>query len=174
MSKYSFLVAGQETEYKEITPHLRLRKYGSWLVAEKIAQEKLAKRQTASTLAAIQLAKKIATDKGISTEEAFELLQRQDDASAAMLLIDYMEDTEALMEKSLSPQEIDREMITTFLRVRGEANGGSGWERTSDWSLADTEEALTEEMIERIKDFILEEQGIVTEEAEAEVVEEGN
>lgn len=174
MSKYSFLVAGQDSEYKEIGPRLRLKKYGSWLVAEKIAQEKLAKRQTASTLAAIQLAKKIAADKGISVEDAFELLQRQDDASAAMLLIDYMEDAEALMEKSLSPQEIDREMITTFMRIRGEAKAGTNWESTSDWTASDTEEALTEEMIEKIKSFILEEQGIVTEDVEAEVIEEGN
>ena len=174
MSKYSFLVAGQDNEYKEIGPRLRLKKYGSWLVAEKIAQEKLAKRQTSSTLAAIQLAKKIAADKGISVEDAFDLLQRQDDASAAMLLIDYMEDAEALMEKSLSPQEIDREMITTFMRIRGEVKSSNGWESTSDWTSSDTEEALTEDMIEKIKSFILEEQGIVTEDVEAEVIEEGN
>lgn len=170
MSKYAFLVAGEESAYFEVNNRLRLKQFGSWLVAEKIAQEKLARQQTSSTLAAIHLAKRIAADKGIEVEEAFGLLQQQDDASAALLLIDYMEEAERLMEKSLSPQEVDRAMISTFVRVRGEGLIGGEWQPLSDWSDEDTA-SLSEPLMDRIKDFILAEQGITTEDVDAEAVE---
>ena len=171
MSKYAFLVAGEEVEYFEVNKRLRLRQYGSWLVAEKIAQEKLARQQTSSTLAAIHLAKRIAADKDIAVEEAFGLLQQQDDAGAALLLIDYMDDAERLMEKSMSPQEVDRALISTFIRVRGEGLMPSGeWQPLSDWDDEDTA-TLSEPLMERVKQFILEEQGVTAEEAEAEPVE---
>ena len=43
MSKYSFLLQGQEPEYFELLPTLRLQKYGGWLVAEAIEQEEAGK-----------------------------------------------------------------------------------------------------------------------------------
>jgi DNA topoisomerase-1 len=73
MSKYSFLLQGQEPEYFELLPSLRLRKYGGWLVAESIEQEETSRAQSQATIRAVQLAKKIAATKGISLEDALKL-----------------------------------------------------------------------------------------------------
>ena len=39
MSKYSFLLQSEEPEFFALTPKMRLRKHGGWLVAEGIEQE---------------------------------------------------------------------------------------------------------------------------------------
>ena len=44
----------------------RLRKHGSWLVAESIQQEEISRTQSQATIRAVQLAKRIASDRNIS------------------------------------------------------------------------------------------------------------
>ena len=66
MSKYSFLLQTEEAEYFELLPTLRLRKHGSWLVAETIEQEEISRAQSQATIRAVQLAKRVAADKDIS------------------------------------------------------------------------------------------------------------
>lgn len=63
MSKYSFVLQGEEPEYFELLPTLRLRKHGGWLVAEAIEQEEASKSQSQATVRAVQLAKRIAKAK---------------------------------------------------------------------------------------------------------------
>ncbi len=170
MSKYAFLIAGEQGEYENINSRLRLRKYGSWLVAEKIAQEKLAKRQNAAILAALQLSKRVATDKGIELQEAFGLLQDQSNPESAVLFTDYLEEVQEVINQTVSPEESDRQLIGVFLRLRGEGNFDGEWRTLSDWSDEDTE-SLTEGLIEKIRSFILQEQGLVPSDEE-EVEEE--
>ena len=52
MSKYSFLLQSEEPEYFELTPKVRLRQHGGWLVAEGIEQEELSKAQSQATIRA--------------------------------------------------------------------------------------------------------------------------
>ena len=44
MSKYSFLLQSEEPEFFELSPKLRLRQHGGWLVAEGIEQEVMARK----------------------------------------------------------------------------------------------------------------------------------
>ena len=74
MSKYSFLLQSEETEYFELLPTLRLKKHGGWLVAESIEQEEISPNQSQATIRAVQLANRIAKDKDISLEEAFNII----------------------------------------------------------------------------------------------------
>ena len=75
MSKYSFLLETKTEEFFELLPNSRMKKYGGWLVAEAIEQEEISKLQSQATIRAVQLAKRIATAKGIPLDEAFSLLQ---------------------------------------------------------------------------------------------------
>jgi hypothetical protein len=65
MSKYSFLVQTKTEGYFELLPEIRLKKYGSWLVAESIEQEEISKLQSQATIRAVQLAKRIAASREI-------------------------------------------------------------------------------------------------------------
>ena len=93
MSKYSFLLQSKEAEYFALTEHLRLKKHGGWLVAEAIEQEEISKAQSQATIRAVQLAKRIATTKGIELDEAFALLQGGTDLGEMELLSDFTEET---------------------------------------------------------------------------------
>ena len=70
MSKYSFLVQTKTEGYFELLPEIRLKKYGSWLVAESIEQEEISKLQSQATIRAVQLAKRIAASREIPLDEA--------------------------------------------------------------------------------------------------------
>jgi hypothetical protein len=167
MAKYAFLVHGDQAEYFNLNDRIRLRQHNAWLIAEKIQQSKMAKRQARQMLSAVQLAKRISTDKDITVEEAFNLLQTQGEAASAMLLADYQDETNKLMDSGLSREEQDSQLITIFIRTRGEAMISGTWKKLNDWTDADTE-LLTEAMTEKVLDFIYNEQqgGKAEEEAE--------
>jgi len=157
MSKYAFLVHGDESEFFQLNDRIRLRRHGAWLIAEKIQQSKMAKRQARQMLSAVQLAKKISDDKQITIEEAFGLLQTQGEADSAMLLSDYQEEATRLMDNGMSREEQDSALITIFMRTRGQALIRNEWKSLSDWSEGDTE-MLTGGMSEKLLTFIFEEQ----------------
>jgi hypothetical protein len=157
MAKYAFLVHGDEAEYFELNDKIRLRRHNAWLLAERIQQSRMAKRQARQMLSAVQLAKKISNDKDISVEEAFGLLQNQGEADSAMLLADYQDETNQLMDSGLSREEQDSQLITIFMRTRGQAFIRNEWKALGDWADGDTE-MLTGDMSEKMLQFIYEEQ----------------
>lgn len=167
MAKYAFLVHGDEAEYFFLNDKIRLRRHNAWLLAEKIQQSRMAKRQARQMLSAVQLAKKISNDKNITVEEAFGLLQNQGEADSAMLLADYQDETNQLMDSGLSREEQDSQLLTIFMRTRGQALIRSEWKPLTDWTEGDTE-VLTGDMSDKLLQFIYEEQagGKLEEEAE--------
>lgn len=167
MAKYAFLVHGDEAEYFFLNDRIRLRRHNAWLLAEKIQQSRMAKRQARQMLSAVQLAKKISSDKNITVEEAFGLLQSQGEADSAMLLADYQDETNQLMDSGLSREEQDSQLLTIFMRTRGQALIRSKWEALADWTEGDTE-VLTGDMSDKLLRFIYEEQagGKLDEDAE--------
>jgi hypothetical protein len=166
MSKYSFLLQGEEPEYFELLPSLRLRKYGGWLVAESIEQEEASRTQSQATIRAVQLAKKIALAKGIPLEEAFDMLQGGDVISEMDLLGDFTEETLGMLSSVGGVETSNARIVTTFLRCRGEALMDGEWKRTDDWSLDDTK-AMGRKLIAATLEFIAEEQQVEIAEAGA-------
>jgi len=157
MSKYAFLIHGDEGQYEAINERLRLRKYGAWLIAEKIQQDKLAKQQARQVLSAVQLAKRIADREGMSVEEAFARLQNQGEADNALMLADYLDEAREMVEGGLSRNESDAKVISIFMRTRGEGLIKNKWVPLADWNDGDTE-MLNEELKDKIMAVISTEQ----------------
>jgi hypothetical protein len=157
MSKYSFLLQSEEAEYFELLPALRLRKEGGWLVAEAIEQEEASKAQSQATIRAVQLAKRIATTKGIQLDEAFALLQNGSGLNEMELLGDFTEETIEMINSSGGVEMTNAKMVTTFIRCRGEAMIKGEWTRVDDWSIEDTKN-MGRLLIAKAIEFIVSEQ----------------
>lgn len=166
MSKYSFLLASEEPAYFELCPTLRLRKHGGWLVAESIEQEEISKAQSQSTIKAVQLAKKISADRGVTLDEAFELLQGGGAFSEAELLGDYTEETLSMISAGGSAEFGNAKLITAFMRCRGEGLIGDEWQALGDWGMDDTK-TMTRPMVNKVLEFIAEEQDAEVKAAQA-------
>lgn len=158
MSKYELLVHGDEADYVEITPRLRLRKYGSWLIAEKKKQNKIAKERARHILSIVNLSKKIAAEKGISQDEAFALINNGNGESNISITADYMNEVAQLVESSMDEVDIDAKTLTMFMSSRAEGFMDGSWVRLVDWGMEDTE-ILDDKTREKIVAFINEEQG---------------
>jgi len=164
MSKYSFLLATKEVEYCELTPVLRLKKLGNWLVSEAIEQEEIAKSQSQATIRAVQLAKKIAAAKDIPLDEAFSLLQNGGDLSESDLLSDYTEETLSMISSGTSVETGNAKIVTAFMRTRGEALIDDEWQALEDWSMDDTK-SMGRLLINKVIQFVNDEQDQETKEA---------
>jgi hypothetical protein len=164
MSKYSFLLQGEEPEYFELLPTLRLRKYGGWLVAEAIEQEETSRAQSQATIRAVQLAKRIATARDIPLDEAFELLQSGANLSEMELLGEFTEETLGMLSSVGSVEVSNARVVTTFIRCRGEAMIDGEWQRVDDWSVDDTK-SMGRKLIAKTMEFIAEEQRAEMEDA---------
>lgn len=164
MSKYSFLVAAKEPEYFPVTEALRLKKYGGWLVGESIEREEISKAQNQNTLKLLQLARKIATSRNISLDEAFALLQGGNFADNEAIS-EFADEMFTLVSNGYGAEMANAKIITAFMRSRGEGFIEEQWTRLSDWSMDDTKE-LDKPLASDILDFINKEQ---EEEAELQV-----
>ena len=157
MSKYSFLLQSEEAEYFELLPSLRLRKHGSWLVAESIQQEEISRTQSQATIRAVQLAKRIASDRNISLEEAFEALQGGAELSEMELLSEYTEDALEMLTGGTSAEAGNAKLVTAFIRTRGQGLVEDTWVELDDWSFEDTKQ-MDKNTITKALEFIVSEQ----------------
>jgi len=165
MSKYSFLLQTKAEEYFELLPGVRMKKYGGWLVAEAIEQEEISKLQSQATIRAVQLAKRIAKDKGIPLDEAFGLLQGGGGSiTEAELLSEYTEETLSMITSGSSVESTNARMVTAFIRSRGQGMIDGEWQDLADWELEDTKN-LPRKAIAKVVEFITEEQNAETLEA---------
>jgi len=164
MSKYSFLLETKEEGFFELLPTLRLKKYGGWLVAEAIEQEEISKLQSQSTIRAVQLAKRIATSRNISIDEAFVLLQSGGALSDVDLLADFTEETLGMISSGSSMEASNARMATAFIRSRGQGLIEGEWQDIGDWSQEDTEN-LPRKIIAKVVEFIAAEQDAEMKEA---------
>jgi hypothetical protein len=148
------LFEGNEPQYHEITSKLRLRRHDDLLVAEAAELEQLDRDRVQATIHLIQVAKRCSQEKGISVQEAFELLQQgtQDPAKSA-LVQDYLEDM-AVAYVGVPLQVMNEvRLITLFLKTRGEVCRGKKWEPIQAWQRDDTMR-LTNKLRLKVVDFI--------------------
>ncbi len=164
MSKYSFLLQSEEPEFFQLTPKVRLRKHGGWLVAEGIEQEELSKAQSQATIRAVQLAKRIALAKDIPLDEAFGLLQGGADMSEMELLSDFTEETLGMINSGGNVEAGNARMVTVFIRCRGEGLIEGEWQPLDDWSIEDTK-TMGRRVIAKGMEFIMDEQQAESKEA---------
>jgi hypothetical protein len=158
MSKYSFLVETQAEEYFELLPSIRMKRYGGWLVAEAIEQEEISKLQSQAAIRAVQLAKRIATAKDISLDEAFSLLQGGGGSIIETdLLSEYTEEMLSMITNGSSVESTNARMATAFLRSRGQGLVDGEWKDLCDWELNDTK-PLPRRVITKVMEFISAEQ----------------
>ena len=155
MSKYSDFFLLSSPEYYDIGEKLRLRKYGSWLAEEAWLREEQNKKRSQFTLKTIQLARNIAKAKGISEEEAFQLLQG-DTPERAEVLSEFSEDTSRLMSLVPSGREQFEDLVTMFFRNRGEVFDGKKWRSTDEWEKADTNK-LPQDLLQAVEVFMAQE-----------------
>lgn len=157
MSKYSSFFLLSSAEYEKLTDKLRVRKYGSWLAEEAWIREDQSQKRALFTLKAIDLAKKIAKEKDITDEEAFELLQ-----STRLDGNDIMEgfsmEAAGLMASMPSAREQQERLVTAFMKNRGEVLVGKKWEPTDEWTEEDTKK-LPQALLQQIEAFMDEEEG---------------
>lgn len=166
MSRYSFLLASEEAQYFELTPAIRLKKHGGWLVAESIEQEEISRAQSQSTIKAVQLAKKIAAAKDIPIDDAFALLQGGGDSANSQILAEYTEEALGLMNAGGSVEQSNARLITTFMRCRGEGLVDGEWIALRDWTIEDTQ-TMTRTLVSQMMDFIADEQDEEVKQAQA-------
>lgn len=157
MSKYSFLLETKATDYFELLPDIRLKKYGCWLVAEAIEQEEISKLQSQATIRAVQLAKRIAATKDIPLDEAFSLLQGGGALTEAELLSDFTEETLGMITSGTSVEATNARMVTAFIRSRGQGLIDGEWCDLADWALDDTK-GLPRSIVSKVVEFISAEQ----------------
>jgi hypothetical protein len=157
MSKYSFLVQTKTEGYFELLPEIRLKKYGSWLVAESIEQEEISKLQSQATIRAVQLAKRIAASRDIPLDEAFALLQGGGSISEAELLSEFTEETLSMITSGSSVEATNARMVTAFIRSRGQGLIDGEWQDLGDWEIEDTKN-LPRKAISKVVEFIAAEQ----------------
>jgi hypothetical protein len=170
MSKYSDFFLLSSPDFVEIGEKLRLRKYGSWLAEEVWLREEQNKKRAQFTLKTIQLARRIAKEKDIPEEEAFQLLQGNT-PERAEVLSEFSEETSRLMSLVPSGREQFEALVTMFFRNRGEVFDGKKWIATDEWANADTNK-LPQEFLQQVENFMTQEdaalQGDTNEEEEEE------
>jgi len=157
MSQYSDFFLVGNAKYEAIAERLRLRSFGSWLTEEVWLRELQSKKRAEFSLRAIRLARRIAAEKGISEDEAFDLLQ-SDAPERQEQLGDHAEDAAALFLLLPSAQDQFEELVTRFFQNRGEVLKGAEWVATTDWSKADTGK-LTKFMLDAVEAFMAKEEG---------------
>jgi|688.fasta_scaffold15202_8 hypothetical protein len=170
MSKYSSIFLLSDAEYENIGDCLRLRKFGSWLAEEAWKREEQGQKRAQFTLRAIALAKKIAIEKEVDQDEAFAMLQGNNEGES--ILSEYSEEAMALMSSMPSAREQFGELITIFFRNRGEILSGKKWTATDDWTIEDTQK-LPQAWLEQVEAFMAIEDGGQESDKEQESEEEG-
>lgn len=169
MSKYSSFFLLGNAKYEKLGEKLRLRKYGSWLAEEAWTREEASQKQAQFTLKAVDLARKIAIEKGISEDEAFKALS-SNLAGNDEFFGQYASEVSSLMQALPSGREQFEKLVTIFFQNRGEVLVGKKWEPVSEWSEEDTR-MLPKSILNKIEAFMVTEERGEGEDSEVESAE---
>lgn len=139
MSKYASLLFGPE-RYEEIGP-FRFPIWKELVPGEVKGLERISKKQSTATFKSIKLAQKIGAERGISTQEAIDLLSQISQENNQDLVYQYAEELDEIQTGNMTEQEIKLEQVTLFIKFRGEAKlpGYDSFSPLKDWTTEDTE-----------------------------------
>lgn len=167
MSKYSKIYFG-EKEYHEIAP-FRFPIYKDLVAGEAEGIEEMARKQASNTYALIRIARAVSEKKGISVKEALDLLGTADTEDDS--IYEFADELAQIQAESTNVAEQKIEMVSLFMRYRGEYKDGRQWKVTDDWTKDDTRE-MPNKVLDSIFEFISWERNGWPEPTEAE--SEGN
>jgi hypothetical protein len=156
MSQYSEFFLVGNAKYETVADRLRLRSYGSWLTEELWLRENQNKKRAEFSLRTIRLARRIAKERNITEDEAFDLLQG-DANDRQEQLGEYAEEAAGLFLLLPTAQDQFEELVTKFFQNRGEVRKGTEWSPTVDWSRDDTGK-LTAPMLRLVEAFMTSEE----------------
>tara|TARA_R100001509_G_C4844361_1_gene207750 strand:- start:166 stop:651 length:486 start_codon:yes stop_codon:yes gene_type:complete len=134
MSKYSNLFFS-EKEYYEILP-FRFPIYKDLVAGEAEGVENIARNQAQNTYTLLKIAKQLSKKKKISVKEALDILSDAD--SDNEIIYDYAEELAEVQRKGSTVAEQQIEMVTLFVKYRGEIEQGDKWAPVEDWTREDT------------------------------------
>ena len=134
MSKYSNLFF-QEKEYHEISP-FRFPIYEDLVAGEAEGVEAIARNQAQNTYTLLKIAKQVSKKKKISVKEALDILS--DTENDNEVIYDYAEELAEVQRGGSTVAEQQIEMVTLFLKYRGELQNDGEWTSVPDWSREDT------------------------------------
>jgi hypothetical protein len=155
MSRYSDFFLVSSPDYCELTEKMRIRSYGCWLTEEAWLREAQSKKQARFTLALIRIARKIAKERGVTEDEAFAMFEAQGN-DRGEFFAGYEEEIDAAMTQALTNKERSEEMVTLFMKNRGEVLEGKKWQPTDQWTVDDTCKLPTA-LMRKIEEFMKEE-----------------
>lgn len=143
-------------KYHEIGP-FRFPIYEDLTPKESKALNALVKKQSQSTVAAVQLARRVAQEKGKTVKQVMDAFQSLRDPEHEELLYDYFDEVQAL-----NADESQREDICTLVfQMRGELkNPETGeYSRLSDWTSENTDEVPSKLLTEVFQYIMYERDG---------------
>ena len=149
MSKYSNLFFS-EKEYYEILP-FRFPIYKDLVAGEAEGVENIARSQAQNTYTLLKIAKQLSKKKKISVKEALDTLSDAD--SDNEVIYEYAEELAEVQKKGSTVAEQQIEMVTLFLKFRGEIEDEDGWQPVEDWTREDTL-AMPSKLMSDVFDFI--------------------
>ena len=140
MTRRNYSILFQPTEFHCIGP-FRFPIYKALLPGEMKYLESISRDDANVKFASVRLAKKIAADKGIDIDAAFELLTSLQDAGNKSLVFEYLEDIENLNTGSRGETLIKSDLVTIVMKFRGQVKFPEDETYTpmKDWSDADTD-----------------------------------
>lgn len=153
MGKYSSVLFGAE-HYEKIGP-FRFPVWHELVPGEIRGFERLSKKQARSTFRSIKLAQKIGAERGISTQEAIDLLSQLSSEDNEELVYQYAEELDEIQSGTLSEHDQKIEAVTLFMKYRGEVRlpDAKDYTPTNDWEMDDTEN-MPSHMLDQIYEFI--------------------
>lgn len=153
MSKYASILFGAE-QYHHIGP-FRLPVYNDLVPGESRRIEEVSRKFTAASYKSLQLAKRIARDRGISMKEAVELLGRANDPENEELVMTYVAELEEIEQAQMSPTAQRISFVTVLLKFRAEIKlpESDEWKAVPDWSDEDTEH-IPPAILNQLFDFL--------------------
>lgn len=153
MSRYSVLFP--PSQFYKIGP-FRFPVYKALMPGETKQIEAMSRMEAKTRFASIQLAKKISKDRGITVDEAVEMLSSMQEEENKHLVYEYLEDIEQLNTGSKGETELKAELVTIVMKFRGEVQfeEDEDYVRTSDWSDDDTDK-LPPDILNQIFDFVV-------------------
>lgn len=134
MSRYAKLFF-KEKEYHEILP-FRFPIYKDLVAGEAEGVEDIARKQAQNTYSLLKIAKAVSKKRKIGVKDALELLSNTE--SDNEVLYEHAEELAEIQKDSSTVAEQQIEMVTLFLRFRGEIKETTEWVETRDWTREDT------------------------------------
>jgi|1048.fasta_scaffold00331_15 hypothetical protein len=160
-SKYASLIHSEPEFHHEfylIQDNLRFRKLGAWMMLERDEQDRIAKEQAQENMALLELVKRIAREKDMDVETAWDAIQGSlNEDEKRPIIIEYIDEIKRIQNEKLSDQAWRAKFITIFFQTRAQGLFDGVWSYLRDWTMEDSMQ-LDDKQVAKINVFLTAEQ----------------